>query len=251
MTPLEFYSPAQATADRYGQFENSIKLYYMKKIIIIVFSIIAIRTYGQIQTVGFQFGLNLSNITAREHFEDTKYRKAISTGIKYEFLFSNKFSLGLDVLYSQQGFNEDISYTIADEFGEIITVKPDEKTKYKYDYLLVPLKVGYSFGNTLKISPKFGLCPAILLDAKMILPAVNENGIKIDEQTFEHKNVNKFDVSGQLEIEVKYPINKMELFTSALYRQSLTKFSNDNYFKESKMMHLGFSFSIGLTYRIN
>lgn len=223
----------------------------MRKIIIIVFSIIAIRTYGQIQTIGFQLGLNLTNITAKEYFEDTKYRKAILTGIQYEFLFSNKYSLGLDVLYSQQGFNEDFSFIMVDKYGELITIAPNEIIKYKYDYLLVPLKIGYSFGNTLKISPKFGLCPAILLDAKMVFPEINENGIKIEEETIYHKNVSKFDMSGQLEIEVKYQINnKMELLTSALYRQSLTKFSNDNYFKESKMIHFGFSFCIGLRYKI-
>ena len=136
-----------------------------------------------------------------------------------------------------------------DEFGEPVGT---DKMKNNYDYLLVPIKFGYAFGNGFKIIPKIGITPSLLLNAKVVFPAFDENGPTGGTEELDIKeNIRKFDLSGQLELEASYPIlYNFEIVSSVLYRHSITEFSNRDFFENSHMRHYGFSFSVGFKYSI-
>jgi len=220
----------------------------MKKLILIFFSSISISVYGQIHMIGIQGGLNMTNLTAKETFNDTRYRNGALIGFNYEFLLSSKMSLETDVLFSQQGFKDKIIFTDAmgNPLGE------NDNFKFNYDYLIIPLKIGYSFGEKYKITPRIGICPSIILNAKTTLPTFDIDGNQTGSETLDVKNkVSKLDLSGLIEIEGAYAFsNNLELFSSIEYRHSITTFSNDDYFKESKMRHFGFSLSVGLKIKL-
>jgi hypothetical protein len=199
--------------------------------------------------IGIQGGLNMTNLTAKETFNDTKYRNGILIGLNYELLFSSKLSFESDILYSQQGFKDVIIFTDAmgNPLGE------NDNFKFNYDYLIIPLKIGYSFGEKYKLTPRIGICPSILINAKTTLPTFDIDGNQIGTETTDVKDkVNKIDLSGLIEIEGAYVFsNNLELFSSIAYRHGITTFSNDDYFKESKMRHFGFSLSVGLKIKLN
>jgi len=144
----------------------------MKKLILIFISLISLGVYGQTNLIGIQGGLNMTNLTAKETFNDTKYRNGVLIGFNYEHLLSSKLSLETGLLYSQQGFKDIITFTDAmgNPSGE------NDNFKFNYDYLLVPLKIGYSFGEKFKITPRIGICPSVLINAKEKIPTFDING---------------------------------------------------------------------------
>lgn len=214
----------------------------MKKVLIIILLAFSIATNGQNQSIGIQDGLSITNVTA-----NTDHKLGLISGIKYEILLSDKYALSTDLLYSQQGFKDDIFYS--DALGTIIG---SDKAKYKYDYILLPFKFGISFGNKFRVTPKVGICPALLINAKIEIPAFEQNGTSIPKETYDIKdNTNKFDLSGLVEAEFLYRLNnEIDIFTSALYRQSFTEFSNNIFFSGEHMRHYGFSFSFGLKFKV-
>lgn len=221
----------------------------MKGLFLMVLSVISINTFGQVHSIGIQGGVNLTNLTSFNTFGDSKFRTGIIGGFNYEFLFQGKYTLGADILYNQQGFTEKDIFT--DDTGN-----PTGKTaeiKFDYDYLSLPLQIGYTLGNKIKGFAKIGVCPSVLLKAATTTPKVDVQGSLIRYETFDVKDkVSKFDLAGLIELGAGYVLNdNLEFFSSLTYRKSVTTFSNADYFKDSKMRHYGYSLAIGLKYKLN
>jgi len=222
---------------------------HLTKLLLIILTGISMNLAGQVHSIGIQFGSNLTNMKGDDSFKDSKFRNGIIGGFNYEHLFKDNFSLGADLLYSQQGFKDYMTFT--DVNGSIIGGR--EEIKFYYDYLVLPIKFGYSIGHKLKGFAKVGVCPSILLKAETTLPKVDSEGNLIGYEAFDVKDyVSKFDLGGLIELGADYGIlDNLTLFTSASFRQSLTTFSNSLYFSESKMRHYGFALSLGLKYNLN
>jgi len=222
---------------------------HLKKLLLIILTGISMNLAGQVHSIGIQFGSNLTNVTSDNSFEGSKFRSGIIGGFNYEYLFKDNFSLGADLLYSQQGFKYKLTYT--DSNGYLFGGSAD--SKLYYDYLALPIKFGYSIGHKLKGFAKVGVCPSILLKAETTMPLEDSKGNLIGYQTFDDKeNVSKFDLGGLIELGADYGIlDNLKLFTSVSFRQSLTTFSNSLYLNESTTRHYGFAFSLGLKYNLN
>lgn len=220
----------------------------MRKLLLILLTGISINVFGQIHSIGIQGGVNLTNLTG-DIFKDSKFRSGIIGGFNYELLFKNNYTIGTDILYSQQGFVDKITFT--DEYGNVLGTEPD--SKYYYDYLSIPIKFGYTKGQKLKSFIKIGICPSFLLNAESTVPKFDSSGDVNGYEKVDVKNyVSKFDFGGLLEVGVGYSLkNRIELFSSLTGRKSLTTFSNSDYFRDSKMRHYGFSLAVGLKYRLD
>lgn len=221
----------------------------MRKLLLILLTGISINAVGQIHLIGIQGGVNLTNLTGNNIFGDSKYRTGIIGGLNYEFLFQSKYTFGADILYSQQGFKDNV--TFSDEYGNIFGT--DSESKFYYNYLTLPIKFGYTTGSKLKGFVKVGACPSVLLKAETTVPTVDSSGNLTGYQDVDVKDkVSKFDLGGLIELGAGYVlINNMELFSSLTYRKSLTTFSNSEYFSDNKLRHYGFSLAIGLKFRLN
>ena len=220
----------------------------MRKLLLILLIGISISAFGQIQSIGIQSGISLTNLTG-DIFKDSKYRTGIIGGFNYELLFKSNYTIGTDILYSQQGFADEITFT--DESGNVLATKPS--SKYDYDYLSIPIKFGYTEGVKLKSFIKLGICPSFLLSAESTVPKYDSSGNVTGYEKVDVKNkVSKFDFGGLVELGVGYSLkNGIELFSSLTGRKSLTTFSNSNYFQDSKVRHFGFSLMVGLKYRLH
>ena len=220
----------------------------MKRIVIIVFILLSSIAFGQNHFLGVQGGGSITNITAKEDFNDTGMRTGFSGGISYTLKISKKYQLGVNALYSQFGFTDDIILT--DDIGAYLG---KEINKFNYDYLSIPLKMGYVMGNKVRVIPRIGIVPSFLLDAKTIVPYFDSNGNIVSHKTLDVKDdVSKFDFGGMIELGFENRLSDNILFCLDLnYKHSVTTFSNSDYFDGLNMRHFGFSVVVGLKYLLN
>jgi hypothetical protein len=218
----------------------------MRKLNIIVLLLITVNTFGQGHHIGIQGGGLFSNQTSEDFLTDTEYRKGFSTGINYEYLVSKNYTIGSGVIFNQKGFL--VSSDLKDHYGNTIG---ETEALFNYSYLSIPVKAGYNIGNKLKGFANLGLSSNILLYAKHISPAFEVNGTQYKKETVDVKDqVSSLSLSGLAELGASYMIADMEIFTSIQYVHDITTFSNENYFKDAKLRHFAFTFSIGLKYAL-
>ena len=209
-----------------------------------------ISVYGRSQThwIGLQRGVNITSVDAKENFGDTRQRLSYIDGFNYEYLAPRNLILGMVFLYNPRGFREDILYS--NEEGSIV----DEtiRVNFDYDYISIPLSVGFAMGDKYRIIPKAGIIPSYLLKAEYKRPEIEVNGLRIEEKIVNISNeFTKFDISGQISLEGNYSIQKNgKLFITTTYRRSLTNIVKSSYFETDKMKHYGLSISIGLKYSL-
>ncbi len=209
-----------------------------------------ISVHGKSQThwIGLQRGINLTSVDAKENFGDTRQRFSYMDGFSYEYLAPRNLILGLDFLYNPRGFREDILFS--NEEGSI--VNETIQVNFDYDYISVPLSIGFAMGEKYRLIPKTGIIPSYLLKAEYKRPEIEINGLRIDEEIVNISNeFTKFDLSALVSLEGNYNIQENgKLFLAATYRHSLTNIVKSDYFKTDKMKHFGLSISIGLKYSL-
>ena len=212
----------------------------MKNILLIVLILFSVNVFSQIHSIGIESGINLSNQTG-DVFNNSNYRLVIIEGFCYEFLFRNNYTLGMDMIYSQKGFIDKSTLN-----GNAIEAQKD--IKFNYNYLSLPVKIGYTKGQKLIGFLKMGLCPSILLSAGPSIDIFDEYGnLMINLKN----DVSKFDLEGSVEIGAGYVfVNHIELFSSVSYYMGLTTFTNSEYLKDGNLRYYGFSMVAGLKYRL-
>lgn len=204
----------------------------MRQNLIILFILLSTIAFGQSHFVGLQTGLNFTSITPKDDLKNAGMKIGFIGGITYNFKFSNRYKIGIEALYSQQGFTDKL---IISEGNQVYV--GEENYKVNYDYLSFPIKIGYEIGNKLKTIPKIGIVPAFSIGNREVIDYLS-----------------KFDFGGLIEIGIENEFSDNIILCSTLsYKHSLTTFHNSKYFdryEDSKRKHYGFSFSIGLKYRL-
>ena len=212
--------------------------------------ILMISVHGNSQThwIGLQRGINITSVDAKENFGDTRQRFSYIDGFNYEYLAPRNLILGLDFLYNPRGFREDVLFS--NEEGSI--VNESIRVNFDYDYISIPLSIGFAMGDKYRLIPKAGIIPSYLLKAEYKRPEIEINGLRIEEEIINISDeFTKFDLSGQVSLEGNYSIQKNgKLFITATYRRSLTNVVKSDYFETDKMKHFGLSISIGLKYSL-
>ena len=221
----------------------------MKTIFLLLLTFVTFTVNGQNHLLGVKGGVNWTKVTSSDNFDNnTNYRTGFAVGLSYDYIFKRNFTLGADILYNQRGLTSDDIFR--DEHGNPTGQK--EIMTFNYDYLTIPIRVGYHYGNIFYAFTNIGLTPAVLLDAQISIPE-----IRINETAFpsERHNVtdrvNKFDVGGIIEIGGGYKFkDRFWLYTSFSYQRSLTTITNPDYFANSKIRHNGMAINVGLKYAL-
>ncbi len=216
----------------------------MRKIITILIVLFTVPIFGQNHFIGLKGGINRTNVISDNFLSDNDYRNGFIVGLTYEYEFKNKFHIGLDLVYAQNGFKNDIIFT--DETGNPIGQKAT--SDFNYDYLSLPIKGGFSLGNNFAGFLNLGVIPSLLINAETIIPTY-EN---IAGETFDvTEKVTRFDIAGLIEIGGSYKFKeRFLLFTSLAYQQSFTTITNEDYFSNGKAKNYGMTLSIGLRYAL-
>lgn len=220
----------------------------MRPILIFLFILISSVAWGQKHFIGIQGGLNFTNFTSKESFENTSTKTGFIGGITYDFMLIEKYRIEVDILYSQRGVKD--KFILTNDNGEYIGEQDNEMN---YDYLCIPIKFGCELDNKIRLIPKIGIVPAIAIKAEITSPVFDDNGMITGKETIDHKdNISKFDLGGIVEIGIETDLFENLIFCSNLnYQHSLTTFSNSDYFDGQDMRHYGFLISVGMKYRLN
>ena len=217
----------------------------MRKLITVLIIVISIPVFGQNHFVGLKSGMSWTNINSSNFISNNDNRTGFNGGLTYEYRLNTKLNLGIDLLYSQKGFTNDIVFT--DETGNPTGEKAT--SEYNYDYFSFPIKGGLVLGDKISGFVNLGFAPSVLIDAKTIEPAIE--GF-MDKTTYDVTDkVTGFDFGGLIEIGGIYKFKeRFLLFASFAYQQSFTAISNSDYFSNSKIKHYGMTMSIGLKYAL-
>ena len=213
----------------------------MKKLIVIILTIVSYNAVAQTQLIGIKGGVSQTNIfsyepTIRILESYQKSRTGFSGGITYEYLINNKFSLGADFIYNQRGY---IS-------GELNF----SKSLYTYDFLSIPIKAYYNYGKKIIGFFDLGFIPSILIDAKSTTTYYYS---REDRYSYNVTKDNKmFDFAGIGEIGIGYKLKKMYLYSSMSMQWSINTI-NDHYYTwgSRDYRHNGRTLSLGVKYALD
>lgn len=202
--------------------------------------LLTLSAYGQNAYIGLKTGANFTNVSAN-YFNDKVFKTGLSIGLTFDYFLSNKISLSADLMYSQRGFGN--YYLFGDAIRGINSTSGGSEVVYfHYDYLSVPLKIGYSIGYNFSGFGNVGLIPSYLVDAKTSF----QDGSSIDIT-----EAGKFDLAGQIELGCGYKVKESYfIYSSISYFHSFTYLSNQNYFSRGDISNYGISVSFGLKYKL-
>ncbi len=150
----------------------------MKNLFLWVPCLVALNVYGQNQYAGVTGGILLSNNNIRNS-QNLDDRSAFAGGLTYTFHFNERLTFGADRLYLQRGFRDDIYFT--DQSGY---VEEEKLFRFNFDYVAVPLKVGYNFGQQLYGFVNVGVMPSFLDQSVIKSETFDANGKQTDSDEF-------------------------------------------------------------------
>lgn len=219
----------------------------MKYIISIILAIISLSSSGQ-SFIGVRGGLNLTNNSFNDLFINKNSRSGVSGGLTYELFIKENTSIGVDLLYNQRGFTDEIIFT--DNQGNPTGQKAT--TEFNFNYLSLPIKAGIYTKNRKRISLNLGLVPSYLIKSETILPTYEFDGQIYNGQTINTTDrVSRFDIAGLFEFAFNFQIKDNYWFFGTMsYQHSFTDFTNKDYFNDQNMKHYGLILSFGFRYRL-
>jgi hypothetical protein len=219
----------------------------MKKILIIILVCTTYKSYGQNHFVGAEAGIHWASIASKDFIEKPNYKTGFTGGLSYEYFLNKNVSVSAGIAYNSRGYATKV---MADTAGNLL--EKEVKAKNKFDYVTLPLKLGFSYGKKLFGFGKVGIIPAILLSAQTITPLIDVNGNIIENQTEKFTNkVRKMDIAGIVEIGGGYNItDRCRVKVSLSYQHSFSSLTTDNYFPNSAIRNRGITLALGLAWAI-
>jgi hypothetical protein len=230
-------------------------MYYQKSIKYLVLAIFTcLAMYGNSQThkLGLMAGANLSNIVHTSVFFDkTDFKPGFRGGIHYHLAFENSITLMVDLLYVQKGFAYDFEYQSYND--DLEPYDGTSEYSFAYDFISVPISIGYSFGDKLSVTPYLGIAASRLVQTKHYYTLHDDNGNVVDEgEENKYTVLPKYDWPVHTGLYLEYTIgNNLTVFSKLQADYSLNTISGKQYFSESELTHYGYGLSLGLSFCIN
>lgn len=216
------------------------------KAILLIFSFTLLSFYSQSQNhlVGAYVGLNRFNARPASGFNETTRGITPIMGLSYQYMINEKFSLGIDAAYDVRRFYNPITFQF--------TWQDPYNAEYRLNYLSMPLKAGYNFGNKIFGFVNLGAVPSYLLSGTATMPELfNRNGV-ISEQVLDLTATTKrLDISGIAELGGGLKFDSIWVYTCLAYQPGLMNINNSEDPLSSKVRLHGFLLSLGMRYVLN
>ncbi|OFY32366.1 MAG: hypothetical protein A2X01_15215 [Bacteroidetes bacterium GWF2_35_48] len=200
------------------------------------------------QMIGFKAGALYSNINEDDDtfqiFKDSKYKFGFGSNITYDYQMDDHSVIVTGLGYIQRGFYTMIVFT--NEFGKTIG---DGKIYYNYDYIEIPIKIKYQFGDKFKFYGFLGIAPNYLIKSNYHIPAI---GNTVPEHTENTTNdVAKIDFTGEIGLGISYDIDeKFKIGLDFSYNHGTMTVTTKKYFDGIELVHYNFESMIGVQYVI-
>jgi hypothetical protein len=214
----------------------------MKNTLNLILVFISLAVNAQQHRIGVKGGAAFSNITTDIDFGNKTMRTGLIAGLTYEYAFLNKLYVGADVLYMQRGFVNKFQYI--DQNAISIS---EYKSKYNFDYLSIPIKIGYSTGERYFMFAQLGVVTSYLVSAKYVAPPqFSIEGVTgfVNDMT---NDFERFDLGGVFEIGGGYKfMERYMLYFSVAYQQRFTNLIKAPYNQDFRMSHYGVMANMGI-----
>jgi hypothetical protein len=132
-------------------------------------------------------------------------------------MLKERLSFGMDLFYNARGFTEISGVT--DQTGDPL---PDFNLEYKFNYISLPIKLGYNIGNKIHAFGNIGVVPSFLLNSSIKSP-----GLFTSQAVLTHRIDNitsisrRFDVGGLIEFGGGVKFETIWTYMSIGYQPSL------------------------------
>lgn len=219
----------------------------MKKTLLFLFVLAGFGVQAQTHLLGINLGTNSSSISSNAVFGSPTLRLGFLGGLTYEYILKNKLSFGTDILFNQRGFRQSTIFT--DRFGQPLGTSNSE---YRFDYLSIPVKIWYYYGNRIFGFGNIGIVSSFLLSAEYIYPTLNISGEIVEQPPVEStSSYSSFNLGGRVEIGGGYKINeRFWLTASAAYLHSLTPTKVTGFLNDLQLNQFDFNFNLGMKYTL-
>lgn len=219
----------------------------MKKIFITLLVLFSISSFAQNHYLGLKGGVNIANISGDNIPKDASSYIGFSAGLSYDFNLKNNILLGADLLYDRKGYIDKITFTNEEGVSQGL-----HNTYQQFNFVSLPIKVGYSIGDKLSAYAYFGIVPSYLINASYFVYEIDK------PETSEYKHANdwtehysKFELSGLVEVGANYLLTKKFLITlSGNYMHGFNKVEFDSDFVDLSYFHNRFNISLGIKYAL-
>lgn len=212
------------------------KLFLLPTLLLISFS-----TFAQNHFVGINGGVSGNDVNSA--FTHSEPLLGFNVGFSYEYRVKNHLSFGADLMYNKKRFKHHL--LSIPEGGVPIT--ETGRLEFNFNYLSMPIKVGYYVGNNLSGFVNLGLIPSMALNATYYVPIMN------DEETGREYTglTSKYDLAGLIELGGNISLTeRLFLIASVSYQHSFTSFAKPDYDKDIDVKHHGIILSGGVKYAL-
>lgn len=208
---------------------------------------INLTVFGQSHYLGLKSGVSWCDQSGN-FFKNTATIQRMLLGLNYGYKFNNDLKISGDLLFSQTGFKSPM--TLTDEYGNP-TAQDPVYTKFFYDYLSIPLKVGYEYGKNGFVYGNIGFTTSFLLNAKTTTPIINEKLEEVGRNQFDvTKKVAPIEFGGEIEIGFGYTfLRKIGVYIEGNFHHGFTTISTKQYFPENTIFNYKASVILGLRYQ--
>lgn len=198
---------------------------------------------SQSNMIGLQSGMSITNVFLDGNYSAKEIGINYRGGFNFTHNVNNLFNVGIDILYEQKGFKD--PYVLTDEAGNNTV---SAIGKFNYNYLSIPLKVGFSGGNRIQGFVNTGLVSSFLIKAGVRIPSLSTQEFNANNQDFTDE-VSRLDIGVMFESGIRFKFTERVLLNiSSSFQQGFISAARENQFSDKKMFHYGFMFSAGLNY---
>lgn len=183
--------------------------------LIALFTMLYIGVKGQSHLIGVKSGFSRTNISSNSR--DYIIQNNFIAGITYDYKVYKNLSLGCEFLFEERGGNISVSFTDANgNLEERYTIP------YEYNYLSLPIKLSYTFGEFFFGYGSIGFCPAILKKATVTYPEGYLSHF-VDPFLTIQPTYSEYDLAGLGEIGIGYKFkDRFSINMSARFQHSFT-----------------------------
>lgn len=199
----------------------------MKKSLLVLSLLISFLGHSQLHTVGFHAGAMGTSLGSKFWDGDSKMKIDFTGGLNYQIRFSSHLTASASVEYTQ--FGAQIPVQFYNYAGT--TLLGESYSSYDWNYISIPLTVGFQMGGRIRFKPKIGLVPSIL--ARMVYNLKPYEGSTLTPlKTSYYSDANKFDLAAVAGIDISTPFKAGVIFLGLDFRFSVTKVNRQNMFPE-------------------
>jgi hypothetical protein len=216
-----------------------------------IFICITTTVFAQKQILGFNVGISTSNIkTDNDYFTDVNNILSFNGQLSYHLQLTSNLTLNSGIEYARLGFIKDLGQIqFGDELANDVSgsndpsLNKDYEVNYIFNYISVPIAIGYSFGEKLKLNPNVGIVNSFLISGKEVLG---------DHEYDASENISSFNFSVMLGLRVLCPIsNKFSLQLDSTYKNGLSDVYKSDFRDGENIKHRSIALGVGVLYSLN